>query len=189
MKFFGKGITLIEIIVVVFIVSLFSAILIVDFPKIKEQLALNRAVYRLAQDLKKTQDLGGSGFQFKNANGDVIQVKGYGIYINTYVLGNKKYIIYGDIDGDEQYTDSDYILQEVNFNSEIGADRDGIIIKEIHNANALGLSINFKAPSFNVKISDLAEGKDGVEIIYAVEKDQSRTRMVYINKAGLIEVR
>jgi type II secretory pathway pseudopilin PulG len=183
------GITLVEIIVVIFLVALFSTILIADFPKIKQQLALNRAAHGFAQDLKKTQDLGGSGFQLKNENGDIIQAKSFGIYVNAYVLGNKKYILYADLNGDEQYTDSDYVVQEINFNSEAGSASNGVIIKEIHNANSLGLSINFTAPNFNVKITDLAYDKEGVKVVFALEKDLSKTRIVYINRAGLIEVK
>lgn len=185
-KGFKKGVTLIEILVVLFIISIFSSILIIDFPKLKNQLALNRAVYKLSGDLKKVQDLGGSGFLLVNSDGQAISVKGYGIYINTYSGGNKNYIMYADVNGDEQYnTEFDYIMENINLDSV----SEGTIIKGISNANSFGLSINFKAPNFSIKISDLAKDKDGVEIIFATESNQDKTRTVYVNKLGLIEVR
>jgi type II secretory pathway pseudopilin PulG len=92
----SAGITLVEIIVVIFIIALFSAIVIADFPTIQKHFALSRASYQLAQDLRKIQDLGLSGVQTKDMIGNTISVQGYGIYINTS-QSREQYVMYADV--------------------------------------------------------------------------------------------
>ena len=94
----SAGITLVELVVVIFIIGLFSVILISDFPKIERQFALSRVTYKLAQDLRRAQDLGLSGVPTADINGDTIAVKGYGLYVN-YGDSNTKYVIYADVPG------------------------------------------------------------------------------------------
>ena len=97
-----KGITLVEIIVAVFIIVIFSVMLISNFPKIQDEFAISRAAYQLAQDLRKTQDLGLSGVPLSDASGNLIvdingapmPVRGYGIYI---LSNSQQYIIYADV--------------------------------------------------------------------------------------------
>ena len=69
-----RGITLIEVIVVMVIVTMFSMILIADFPKILRQFAISRASYKLSQDIRRTEDLGLSGVQIGDG---LMQAKGY----------------------------------------------------------------------------------------------------------------
>ncbi len=91
-----KGITLVEIVVVIFIISMFMVILISDFPKMLRQFALSRVVYNFAQDLRKAQDLGLSGVRLNDKTGKAITVKGYGIYVN-YSKNPTKYLLYADV--------------------------------------------------------------------------------------------
>ena len=100
-----KGVTLIEIIVVIFIIAIFSLIIIADFPGIEKQYALSNATYKLAQDFRRVQDLGLSGIQLLDADGNQINVQGYGIYINPAV-SDSVYLIYADVgdEADQRYT-------------------------------------------------------------------------------------
>jgi type II secretory pathway pseudopilin PulG len=97
MKKFERGITLVEIMVVVFIIALFTVILVSDFPRMLRQMALSRVSYSFAQNLRKAQDLGLSGIQLYDVKGAPIEVKGYGVYIN--LNAPKQYIIYADVAG------------------------------------------------------------------------------------------
>jgi len=92
-----KGITLVEILVVIFIIAALLTILVSDFPKIQRQFALSRATYKFAQDLRKAQDMALSGEEIKKPDGTIISVKGYGIYIDNRGNNgnNKEYKIYG----------------------------------------------------------------------------------------------
>jgi Tfp pilus assembly protein FimT len=182
----SKGITLVEVLVVVFLVTLFSGVLIANFPKIKLQFALSGVVHKFAQDLKNTQELGGAGSQIKE-NNVIVAVKGHGIHINFFTLGNKKYITYADKNGDQQYNfeDDGYPIKQIDLSHEYP----GIIIHEIVNANSQNLSINFRPPNFSTAISSLVEGQNSVEIIFATESDLENTKTVSINSLGLIEIK
>jgi len=95
----GAGITLIEIIVVIFLIAVFSVIIISDYPKIQRYFAVSRTAYKLAQDLRKTEDLGLSGVPLNDKNGASIMIKGYGTYVNVSSQPAEQYIIYADVAG------------------------------------------------------------------------------------------
>lgn len=98
-KNYPAGITLVEIVVVVFIIALFTVILVSDFPRMLRQMALSRVAYNFAQNLRKAQDLGLSGIQLMDISPTPrsIAVKGYGLYID--LANPKQYIIYADVAG------------------------------------------------------------------------------------------
>lgn len=182
---FSRGITLVEILVVIFLVSLFSGILITNFPRIQLQFSLDGAVHKFAQDLKNAQELGGSGAQLTLDNGTVVPVSGYGVYLSPAGLGEKQYIIYADKNANQTY-DIGEMVKKIDFTS----DYPKVIIKEIYNANKLKLSINFKPPNTVVSISDLLPDADSVDIVFGIEGDSSiNDRTVSINKLGLIEIK
>lgn len=207
-----KGITLVEIMVVIFIIALFSAIMVADMPKIKRQFALSRASYRLAQNLRRAEDLSLSGV-YLNIGGIETKVKGYGIYIssstNTMETANeKKYILYADNcpsgELDSRYTGADpdstpecvtgdYVLGNPVL---VDEDNGGVYIKSI-----IGLadgynstSIEFVPPNPATIISNLKTADDitgekvkEIEIILGLESDASAEKTVYINTSGLIK--
>lgn len=196
--FSEKGITLIEILVVVFIIALFSSILVADFPKIKRQFALTRAVYKMSQDLRRTQDMGFSGQQIVG-----LDVKGYGVYINLDSLGNKKYIIYADRDNDQKYTETtevvcgeqalnkDCVIETIDFSQSEA----GVFIKRIENTTTgRWVDINFMPPNPTITITELDEDSSGtkfnrVMITFELEDDLLKTRIVSVNTSGLIEIK
>lgn len=189
LKFNNKGITLVEVIVVVFIVVLFSSILISDFPKVRRQFALSRATYKLTQDLRKVQDMSLSG-QFKTADGTIINATGYGIFIDITNGENKKYIIYADIDdgngGDQQYTSAQDTILET---TDLSVNEKSVIIKSIGNTLSQQVNINFRPPNPSIDISNLLPNTNSVEISLGLETDSAITRRVSVNKAGLIEIK
>lgn len=192
MKNSEKGITLIEIMVTIAIITLFSMILIADYPKIKRQFALSRAVYKFAQDLRKTQDMGLSGVQIKDENQVVVEAEGYGIYININLSSsdgnNKQYKIYADINGNGKYnSEGDYVIKTVDF----GETEKGVIIQEIINTknNAPSVSINFSPPNPDIEIWQLESNRNNVEIVFALSSDPTNKRKVSVNTSGLIEVK
>lgn len=196
---FKKGTTLVEIIVAITIIALFSVIVISNFPRIKSQFSLSRAAYRLAQDIRKAEDLGLSGAQFEDQ-----EVSGYGLYVDN-LIDDREYLIYADA-GDSvdlkytYYGDSDYIIEVVNFN-EI---EPGVFIERMYIINSVdaefdisSLSINFSPPNPDITITTDAEslyfGEDvsnikQVGIILSLDADRHSKRKVFINSSGLIEV-
>jgi len=183
-----KGITIVEVIVTIFIITMFSGIIISDFPKVRKRFALSTAAHNLAQDLRRAQDMGLSGVQLVDVGGEELPVKGFGLYINLNSIGgNKRYIIYGDSNGNEQYDyDIDYDLYLIDMNNETK----GVIIEGLYNVlESRHVSINFSPPNPKTSISGLEEGMSRIKIILALESDTATTREVYVNTSGLIETK
>ena len=191
------GITLIEIVVVIFIIALFSMILISDFPKIQRQFALSRVTYKLAQDLRKTQDLGLSGVQIKDSQGNPIAAKGYGIYIST--PPTEQYVIYADRGNNPNYKydnsssqlcsdntepESDCILETIDVSKE----NPDLKIKNIENIIGSYVSINFRPPDPIVDIDTLSSSSSKIGIVLGLSSDSSAIRKVWVNTSGLINV-
>ncbi len=201
---FEKGISLVEIVVAILIITLFSIIVVANFPKIKKQFALSRAVYRVAQDIRKAEDLGLSGIQTIEG----VEAKGYGFFIDQLV-DNKKYLIYADTNdpADSKYTDYgdsiDYIIEEINL-----ADMEqGVFIERMFVifSNELEsevdihyLSVNFSPPNPDITITtdapnpSFSEGVlsiiKKVGIVLSLDTDQYSKKIIYINSSGLIEI-
>ena len=204
-----RGITLVEIILVVFIMSIFFMIVIADFPKISRQTALSRVAYKFAQDLRKAEDLGLSGVVITNDQTPkpvpIETIKGYGIYVDISHQPATNYIVYADIDNSKTYNPGsveecgklassspqfDCIIEAVDISQE----NKSLSIKSIvdaENEDILGssISINFTPPGPLVTI------KDDIHILYSNTKigivfqnTDKATRTVWINTAGLIDV-
>ena len=187
-KFQEKGTTLIEIIAVITIITLFSMILIADFPKIIRQYAVSRSSYKLSQDIRRVEDLGLSGVQIEGQNSPV---GGYGLYIDLDD-NEEQYIIYADNCSDtpdfEYIFGCDSIIETIG----ISEQQAGIYIKRI-NGNISGsvdsASINFTPPNPKVTITASDIQNNSIDIVIGSSFDDSLERTVFVNNSGLIEVK
>lgn len=179
-KNFQGGITLVEVIVAIFIVAIFSAILIADYPKISRQFSLLRASHQLAQDLRRAEDLSLSGVL---GSSQALHISGYGVYID--LTNSTQYIIYADnSEPVREYNSGDYIVQTVDI-SGLGQ---GVYIKELRHITGNSASINFSPPNPAISISGLNFGQNSIEIILGLQADEEIEKVVSVNTAGLIEV-
>ena len=206
-----SGVTLIEIIVVLFIIALFTVILITDFPKILRQYALSRVTYKLGQDLRRTEDLGLSGIKLLDKNGTPILVKGYGIYFNNNI-SQTKYLIYADVagaadtttgiglsnqkyDGDFDTTDYCEAVDQTASLRTTDCIIDIIDLTKENQSLSVALSdgfddnytsINFSPPAPVTTIDNLTAGYSTIEI--DLQNTDGATRAVFVNTSGLIDV-
>lgn len=180
----GKGVTLIEIVVVVFLIALFSVIMISDFPKIQRNFALSRSAYKFAQDLRKAEDLGLSGVSLYHKEGEEpIMVKGYGFYVNKSNPLARQYVIYADVAGEPDGYGVRSSDQEYNYNGsydlcadaefgngerktdcvieliDLGDINSNLFISDIIDSSenpisANAISINFSPPNPDINIKD-----------------------------------
>ncbi|MFH1968305.1 MAG: hypothetical protein ABIJ84_02880 [bacterium] len=197
-----KGTTLVEIIVVIFIIAIFSSILISNFPKIIRQFALSGSAYKLSQDFRKVQDLGLSGVliveEQVGGQSQQIRAKGYGIYFN--LRQNTQYIIYADRGSPSDFkyngnlqlcsnsvdSEADCILETINITDE----NSDLYIKEIININsgAVDTSINFTPPNPDIAIDNLSSGKKEIGVMLGLGSEPLLSRTVWVNISGLIRV-
>lgn len=193
-----QGITLVEIAVSVFIIAIFSLMVISNFPRIQKQLALSQATHKIAQDIRRAEDLGFSGAQVS----EDFDAKGYGVFVSCIPNAADPYpinwFIYADTNepADKRYTDmEDYVVETVSiFNS-------GVFIKKSYDIdnpsiNINYLSINFNPPnpdvtimaSYEINPENFIVIEKGVKIVMSLIQDPSMEKIVFINSSGLIEI-
>jgi competence protein ComGC len=212
LKILSRGITLIELIVVIFLITIFSMIVLSDFPKIMKQHALSSVTHKLAKDLRKVEDMGLSGVTIYDANKEIILVKGYGVYFN--IDQPTQYIIYADVPGepgqdgirvsDQKYyvdggaktfcntVEQDELLNLMLIEDcileiiDISKENSSLSISDISSvAVPKYVSINFTPPNPDVNIDNIASGCS--KIFISLSNNLS-TRIVSVNKAGLINI-
>ena len=185
----SEGFTIIELLIVVAIIIVLPAVVISNFPQIKNQFALSRAIYKMSQDIRTIQNMALSSVPYKDSFNLLRPVAGYGVHVDVNALGNKKYILYADNSdsggvGNQQYDNLDYVVSLIDFrNSE-----QGVIIKEISNTSGGKVSVDFGLPNAGVTISEINQGKSDMRIVLGLESDATKTRSILVNISGLIEV-
>lgn len=180
------GFTLIELLVVTSVIVILSGIILVNYRTGQRQFALQRSAYKLAQDIRRAQEMAMSARECSPPpsscpSGSGVPAGGYGFYIKkTEVNSYKIYADSGDSPGAEKYTSGEEI-------ETIYLEK-GVYIKDF-NPLAANFSINFKPPDPTIKIKKADEnGSDEVKITIALEADSSKTKTITVNTAGLIEV-
>jgi len=213
----GAGITLVEIIVVIFLITIFSLIVVLSLQKIQQSMSISRAAHKLAQDLRRAQDLALSGAEVVDGSGNKITIAGYGIYINRSTIDARcktNILIYADScltpvsscsdpnglgccdsDGGDiyKYTKSSCgpACPGGDFIVsciDINSEKKGVFIKGFNNINGSFTSINFTPPNPATAIQNLISG-NSIDIVLGLESDSSQTRTVSVNTSGLIEVK
>ena len=91
-----NGFSLIELIVVVTIIALISAIVLVNYRGGQERFALQRSTHILAQDMRHAQEL---AMRAENFHGTVSR-GGFGVHL---VSNTSSYILFADCDGDRVF--------------------------------------------------------------------------------------
>lgn len=169
------GFTLTEVVISLGIMMVLAAVVAPQYRRISRQFALSQSAYRLAQDLRRVQEMSIS----TRGTGLGIGPAGYGIYINADPsspgFDNTRYILYADMNGSHQYEPSADTDEEITL-----LEKD-VYIKTPEDV----LSMNFQGPNPITRILRGGSEKDELEIVLSLD-DLNRT--IKINKAGLIYV-
>ncbi len=93
----SKGFTLLEITVVIAIIILLSTIFLANYREGEKRFALQRSAYKLAQEIRRTQEMAMSSQKFE----DSFPKGGYGVYLTK---NSNSVIIFADCDGNGSYS-------------------------------------------------------------------------------------
>lgn len=93
-----KGFTLIEALVVVFIIGLISAVLIVNWRKNEKQYQVQRTAQEIVQNIRRAQDMALNSFKYQEDDG---VPDNYGVYFDKTMANS--YIIFADENGNNKY--------------------------------------------------------------------------------------
>lgn len=183
---YSKAFTMIEVLVVVSVISVLIAVAISNFPSARLQFALSRATYKFEQDVRRAQNLALSSVEYKDENGVVQNISGYGVFVDIGALGNKKYILYADKSpGNQQYDGADYLIQTIDFSQ----NEPGIIIKQIDNVIGDSASVNLNTANLVTNVYQLDLPQNTAKFIFAIETQPEKVKSVWVNTSGLVEVK
>ena len=194
-----KSFTLIEVLVVVFIIMILSVIGIANYQGGESDAVLKIASNKLKQDLRNAEIMSMSTRKFDDSGGPQ---GGYGIHFNK-IDDDEKYILFADCDGDVAYDesgtydgaemdnckdageypeakDTEEFSEDIKIES--GAKITDIKVDEV---SLDFLSITFVPPDPNVFFSETG---DIAKITLSLEDDNTKTEVVTVNKTGLIGI-
>jgi len=173
-----EGFTLIELLVVGGIILLLSVIIFPNYREGEKQFALQRSAHKLAQDLRRAQEMAMSARESQKRTPPEVPPGGYGIHLTK---NGEDYTLYSD-GGNKKYGGTGDVDEEI-----INLEK-GIYIKETVPSSA-SFSINFMPPDPEINIVDAAgTDKNNVTIILALKADPAKTKGITVNKAGLIAI-
>lgn len=169
----NKAFTLVELLVVMIIIVILSLIILPKYKSIQQQLALERAAIKLAQDIRRVEEMAMSAKEFE---GEI--PSGYGIYLRK-VSSQTSYILYADKIPNQKYDPGEEKIEEINLESGI----------KIFNLSGNHNNIIFTPPDPTVFFTD-ADGidleLDQVSIVISLISDETKRKTISVNKAGLI---
>jgi type II secretory pathway pseudopilin PulG len=104
----GAAFTLIEALVVIFVIGTISSMMIVNWRKNEKQYQLQRAVQEIVQNIRKAQDFALSGKRTFWAHSEEWVVPDYAIYFQTL---NPTYFIYVNVIGNDGYQSPEDLIE------------------------------------------------------------------------------
>ena len=176
-----------EMLAVIFIISLLSTLLIANYRRSQKQYALEQAAQKLVSDLRRVQAMAMSG------EGIAGQYDGYGIYLKRNATD---YIIYGDWDGkdclyDKTGTNRDTKIETINFPANIQAKTISPLLAGIDVAanQKNTLHVCFVPPNPILYINREKEQQILSEAAITLQygDDNSLIRTITITKAGAVK--
>lgn len=159
MKSLDRAFTLIEILIVTVIIGVITSIVVLNYGRDKEQFALQRSAYKLAQDIRRAQEMAMSGKEFQ---GEVPR-GGYGVYFT--IDEPTHYILFADINEDRQYSAGE-LVEDISLEKRI----------KIGELSSSPLNIVFIPPDPTVRFS-----KNASSISIAIEIEGRRVSVPEYN--------
>jgi len=184
-----NGFTLTEILIVLFIISLLTGITFANYRQGGKMMALQRSAYKLAQDIRRAQEMAIGARECKECTPVQIPPR-YGIYSPKPT--DSTYLLFADVNNDGLYNPAvDKIIATTSYES-------GVNFINASGTNCTGawppaglrrVHLTFSPPDPKVEliVGWPPQFTDCAEIIMTLSYG-SVTTSVRINQAGLIEI-
>jgi len=89
----NKGFSLVELLVVTIVIAMISSIVFIDYRRGQERVVLQRSIHRLAQDIRRTQELTMRAEDFRGS----VSRGGFGVRFES---NTSSYVLFADCDND-----------------------------------------------------------------------------------------
>jgi len=182
-----KSFTLIEILVVVSVILILSVIAIPRFRTVNSDMALDRAAYKLARDIRNIEEMSMSAKPFKSP---YFPTGGYGIAFD-YTNKPKSYILFADCNNNGDYDVGNASILSCSV-SQSSPNAYPELIEEVFLESGIILlratppvfKLTFVPPDPEVKSQPSSASNPSV-ILYS----KGKQREVSINNVGLVEIK
>ncbi len=167
-----KAFTLIELMVVLFIVMLASGIVLASYRTSEKKYALTQASQKLISDLRRAQNMAMSGQDIQ-----VKQYDGYGVYLEE---GNNFYIIYADKNNNHAYRSAtaDVIIETITLPQSVKIQSVSTLSKK--------MDVCFQPPDPTTYLESKSQAGDSVTVTLQTE-GASLNKIITITSAGLVQ--
>lgn len=169
-----KSFTLVELLVVTGIIVLLSVIIFPNYRVGERQFALERSAHKLAQDIRRAEEMTMSAKLFSCPTGNL---QGYGISF-TFSPGTD-YRLFAQCDSTKPP------LETINFEKGVKIQDLAYFKDGSWSGGKIALWFYFVPPDPTVSIKD---GAEKARITIALETDITKTKIITINNVGLIDV-
>jgi len=176
-----RAFTVTELFVVTALIGILSIVFIPYYKSTKDQFALLRSAYQLAQDIRRAQAM---ALASEKKQGSQEEIYGYGIYLKKSL--KNYYILFRDKNDNKVYDEpSDDKIGDIDFEQGI----------EINTLEKEYINISFQPPDPVVSLKHSAgigggnDLGDDTEIEIHLINDPLKIKKIIVNKAGLIYVK
>ena len=165
------GFSMIEMLVVMFVVILVTIISLANYRSGQRKYVLTQSVQQMVSDIRKAQNMALSGFELAD------NYYGYGICIDK---DDPYYIIYGDVNGNSTYQPADDVIETISLFPH------GVEVQSVTPMSGT-ISIFFESPQPTTYINgNNAPGFSGTITLKIINSSLSNT--IRVTTAGLIQV-
>ncbi len=179
-----QGFTLVELLVVIAVIGILTALVVPSLRSGEQQLALENSAHKLAQNVRVAMSLSLQAQPF--TGGSCTNFEGYGIHFDRD--SPYCYLIYANCGGNENYQGPTCggVGGGADLARTIVELEPGVRIRSITPQQSNELSIFFLPPNPEVFLNRV-QNEDAI-IILELENDPSQTKTVTVNRKGIIDV-
>ena len=173
----SEGFTLVELLLVIFLILIISAAVFAQKGNMENGLILQKQARQLLQDLKETEEsaLGAEGF-FCPTNSTTT----YSVGLNFKKTNDSSYFIFADCDNSHKYDSDDKIIKQVELNKKIKL--------SFVDHPAANLNIVFSPPVPKVYIDGNEWSSSEAKVKLSLRNNPSKSITIAVNSAGRIKL-
>lgn len=170
----GAGFTLIELLVVISIMILMITLILPNWRRGNQGLAMERAVHQISQDVTRARELALRAQFFQCEQG---KIHGYGIYWDRTAMPDS-FLLFADCDSSEKYESNvDSIVETIVLEP-------GVAISSLNPDPYFSIVFVPPEPTVTIKPGNPSQA----QVILTLDNEPGTTRTITISSRGIIDI-